>query len=153
MDLSPSLIGTAREGASLLVTRGRLRLFAKATGQQDPVFVDVDAARRAGHPDLPVPPTFFFAVGLELPAPLDFLKDLGVDLGALLHGEQGFDYHRTAHAGDTLRSTPVITDVFEKRGGALKFLVTETRVADQDDVPVATMRETLVVRQPAGAGA
>ncbi|WP_199435403.1 MaoC family dehydratase N-terminal domain-containing protein [Qaidamihabitans albus] len=153
MGLSPSLIGTAREGASLLVTRSRLRLFAKSTGQQDPIFIDVDAARRASHSDLPVPPTFFFAVGLELPAPLDFLTDLGVDLAALLHGEQEFTYHRTAHAGDTLTSSPVITDVFEKKGGALMFLVTEAPVVDQDDVLVATMRETLVVRQLAGAGA
>ncbi|MGE9809478.1 FAS1-like dehydratase domain-containing protein [Janibacter sp. G1551] len=28
---------------------------AKATGQQDPVFIDVEAAKQAGHRDLPVP--------------------------------------------------------------------------------------------------
>ncbi|MPY78402.1 MAG: hypothetical protein GEV04_07875, partial [Actinophytocola sp.] len=47
------------------IERGRLRFFAKAIGQKDPIYSDVDAARRAGHPDLPVPPTFFFSMELE----------------------------------------------------------------------------------------
>jgi acyl dehydratase len=153
MGLNAGLIGSAREGATLLVTRSRLRLFAKATGQRDPVYVDVAAARQAGHPDLPVPPTFFFGVNLEAPEPLAFLVEAGVDIRALLHGEQSFTYHRTAYAGDTLTSHPVVTDVFEKKGGALTFVVTETPVVDQRDVTVATLRETLVIRELAGVSA
>ncbi len=38
--------------------RGRLRMFAAAIGETDPIYTDVEAARAAGHPDLPVPPTF-----------------------------------------------------------------------------------------------
>ena len=150
MALDRSLIGTTREGGTLLVSRSRLRLFAKATGQSDPRFTDVETARAAGHRDLPVPPTFFFSVDLERPDPFGYLDDLGVDLRAVLHGEQRFDYHRTAHAGDELSTSSVVSDVYEKKGGALRFMVTTTEVVNQDGESVATMHNTLVVRQMEG---
>ena len=45
--------------------RGRLRFFAKAIGETDPVYTDDAAARDAGYPDLPAPPTFLFAAELD----------------------------------------------------------------------------------------
>lgn len=152
MALTEDLIGTIRPGGTLLVTRSRLRLFAKATGQQDPVFVDLDAAKQAGHRDLPVPPTFFFGVDQEMPDPFSYLHALGVDLRAVLHGEQEFDYHRTAYAGDELTSSSNVADVYEKKGGALQFLVTESPVVDQQGSTVVTLRTTLVIRELSGVG-
>ncbi|WP_200933243.1 MULTISPECIES: MaoC family dehydratase N-terminal domain-containing protein [unclassified Sphingomonas] len=151
--MDASLIGTGRPGSSLLVTRSRLRFFAKAIGQTDPVFFDVDAARRAGHPDLPVPPTFYYGVDLEVLNAIDLLTELGVDVRAVLHGEQEFTYHAMAYAGDELTSSATITDVYEKKGGALKFLVTKVPIVNQHGVTVVTMRESLVIREIAGAAA
>ena len=153
MGLDASLIGTRRAGSSLLVTRSRLRFFAKATGQTDPVFLDLDAARRAGHPDLPVPPTFYYGVDLEVLNAIKLLTEIGVDLRAVLHGEQEFTYHSIAYAGDELTSSAVITDVYDKKGGALKFLVTDVPIVNQHGVTVVTMRESLVIRELAGAAA
>jgi acyl dehydratase len=144
------LVGTERPGGALLITRSRLRLFAKATGQTDPVFVELEAAQQAGHPDLPVPPTFFFAVDLEVPDSFAYLSEAGVDLRTVLHGEQEFEYHRIAHAGDELRSSSKVVDHYEKKGGELQFLVTEAPIVNQDGEQVATMRNTLVVRAMAG---
>jgi acyl dehydratase len=153
MTLDASLIGTRRDGGSLLVSRSRLRLFAKATGQTDPVFIDVDAARRAGYPDLPIPPTFYVGVDLEVPDPFAHLRELGVDSRAVLHGGQEFTYHAMAYAGDELTSSSVVADVFDKREGALRFLVTEIAIINQSGTKVVTMCSTLVVRQLAGATA
>jgi len=147
------LVGTTRPGATLLVTRSRLRLFAKATGQTDPVYLDVDAARRAGHRDLPVPPTFFFGVDLEAPDSFGWLAEAGVNLRTVLHGEQAFTYHQMAYAGDELSTSSIIVDYYEKKGGALRFLVTETPVENQEGVTVMTMRNSLAVRQLAGVTA
>ncbi len=50
------------------VERGRLRFFAETIGRTDPIYFDLDAARRAGHRDLPVPLTFLGnSLELELP--------------------------------------------------------------------------------------
>ena len=152
MALDRSLIGREAPGQTLLVTRSRLRAFARATGQTDPVYTDVDAARQAGHRDLPVPPTFYFSIDLEALDPFAFLTDLGIDLRAVLHGEQEFTYHRMAYAGDELATRSRITDVYEKKGGALQFLIRETTVTDQDGATVASLRGTTVIRQLPGAG-
>jgi acyl dehydratase len=153
MALSAGLVGTTRPGGTLLITRSRLQLFAKATGQTDPVYVDVEAARRAGHRDLPVPPTFFFGVDLEVPDSFAWLAEAGVDLRAVLHGEQAFAYHQMAYAGDELTTASTVVDYYEKKGGALQFIVTETPVTNQDGVTVVKMRNSLVVRQIAGVSA
>lgn len=128
-------------------SRGALRAFARAVGETSPVYTNVDAARRAGHPDLPVPPTYLFGAGLGRGED-DFrwLTDLGVDLRTVLHGEQSFRYDAPAQAGDTVRLTRRIVDAYQKKSGRLHFLVRETTVTDADGTPVAAMRETVVVR-------
>jgi acyl dehydratase len=132
------------------VEKGRLRMFAKAIGETDPVYSDEDAAKAAGHPALPVPPTFLFCLNLERPDPYSFLETLGVNLAGLLHGEQHFTYHRMAYAGDTLTFSSRISDVYDKKGGALEFFDTITSVSNQDGEDVATLKGVSVVRNVGG---
>jgi acyl dehydratase len=129
------------------VERGRLAFFARATGQADPVYDDLEAARSAGHPDLPVPPSFYFSLELERPDPLGWLTLLGVDLRRVLHGEQSFTFHAMAHAGDTLTLRSRVTDVTVKKGGALELLTKQTSVT-RDGQPVADAVSVIVVRNP-----
>ncbi|MPY85553.1 MAG: MaoC family dehydratase [Actinophytocola sp.] len=129
------------------VERGRLRFFAKAIGETDPVYSDTDAAKRAGHSDLPVPPTFLFSMELESPDPFGYLADLGVDLRRVLHGEQSFTYHSMAHAGETLTLQPRIVDVLSKKGGAMEFLLKRTDIT-RDGELVAEATSTIIVRNP-----
>lgn len=133
---------------TVLVERGRLALFAKATGQAGPIYSDPDAARAAGHPDLPVPPTFFFSLDLERPDPFAYLSDLGVDLRHVLHGEQSFIYHAMAYAGQALTLSPRITDVSSKKGGALEFLTRRTGITRGGE-PIAEATSVIIVRNPA----
>jgi acyl dehydratase len=128
------------------VEAGRLRFFAKATGNADPVYIDEAAARDAGHPGLPVPPTFFFCLEMEQPNPAAMRELLGIDYRRLLHGEQRFRYHAPAHAGDKLRYEPRIADIYDKKGGALEFVRRETRVTNQNGTLVAELTCVTVVR-------
>jgi len=128
------------------VEKGRLRFFAKATGQTEPVYIDESAARDAGHPGLPVPPTFLFCLEMESPNPAAIRELLGMDYRSLLHGEQGFSYHAMAYAGDTLTFRQHIEDIYDKKNGALEFVVRKTRVSNQRDELVAELRCVTVVR-------
>jgi acyl dehydratase len=130
--------------------RGRLALFAQVTGQTDPVYTDLAAARAAGHPDLPVPPTFFFGLELSSPDPFGYLAELGIDLRQVLHGKQSFRYHGLAHAGDTLTLNARITDVVSRPGRALEFLVKQTDIT-RDGELIAEASMTIVVRPPEAA--
>ena len=138
----PVVVTTARE---------RLAFFAKATGQRDPVYRDLAAANAAGHPDLPIPPSFYFSLELEQPDPFGWLTALGIDLRRVLHGEQSFRYHAMAYAGDTLTLHPRIVDVAVKKGGALELLTKQTAVTRGDEL-IAEAVSVIVVRHPeAGA--
>jgi acyl dehydratase len=151
MALDPALIGRQEPGQTLLLDRSRLRAFAKATGQSDPVYLDVDAARAAGHRDLPAPPTFLFGIDLEAPNPFAFVEGLGIDMRTVLHGEQQFTYRAMAYAGDELSTSTRVVDVYSKKGGLLDFLVRETTVTNQDGDVIAELRNSLVVQnRPTG---
>lgn len=130
------------------VERGMLRFFAKAIGQADPVYSDLDAAKQAGHPDLPIPPTYFFSLEFESPNPFAYLTDLGVDLRRVLHGEQSFTYHSLAYAGARVTLQPRIADVYTKKGGALEFLVKRTDILREGGELVAEASTVVAIRHP-----
>ncbi|WP_405139104.1 MaoC family dehydratase N-terminal domain-containing protein [Nocardia sp. NBC_01388] len=151
MAIDPGIVGTEFPPTTLTLDAGRLRFFAKAIGEQNPIYTDADAAKAAGYADLPAPPTFLFSIELEDPDPFAFVAAAGIDMRFVLHGEQTFTYHSTAVAGDVLTARPRITDVYSKKGGALEFLVKETAVTRADGSPVADLRSVIVIRNP-GAG-
>lgn len=148
--IDPAIVGSRTESFTTYAERGRLRFFAEATGQDDPVYRDLDTARAAGHPDLPVPPTFLFCLEMDNPRRSAFLESLGVDIRTILHGGQKFTHHAPAHAGDLLTFWTEVTDVSSKKGGALQLIVRDTHVA-RDGEAIATLTSTIVVRDPKAA--
>jgi acyl dehydratase len=146
-----AFIGTQLPATTLTVDAGRLRFFAKAIGETNPLYTDVAVAKAAGYADLPVPPTFLFSIELENPDQFRWVVDQGIDPRFVLHGEQSFTYHSIAHAGDTLTATPRIVDVYSKKGGALEFIVKNTTVTRADGSAVADLETVIVVRNPGAA--
>lgn len=138
-------IGRTLHAFRALAEAGRLRFFAKAIGETNPVYFDESAARDAGHPGLPLPPTFLFSLEFEQPD-TSWRDEIGIELPRILHGEQSFTYHRLAYAGDVLLFESRIADIYEKRGGALEFVVRETRVTNQRGEHVADLRSVIVQR-------
>ncbi len=145
--MDTSLIGQKSTPKSIVVEQGQLQLFAKATGANDRVYRDVSAAKAAGHPALPAPPTFLMC--LDSLAPTDdpgVLKQLGVDIGRILHGEQRFKYGKPIYAGDEITFQSEITDMYEKKGGALQFVVSESTATNQNGEVVGKVINSLVIR-------
>ena len=139
-------IGHEMPASELALDRTRLRFFAKAIGETDPVYTDPAAAQAAGYADLPAPPTFLFAAELDSGTIDRLLGQLGIPLRKLLHGEQSFTYHRAACAGDTISVRSRIEDIYDKKGGALEFVVKTSRATNQRDELVAELRSVLVCR-------
>jgi acyl dehydratase len=139
-------IGHELPVSELPIERSRLRFFAKAIGETDPVYTDEAAARDAGYADLLAPPTFLFAAELDSGASDRMLADLGIPLAKLLHGEQGFAYHQPACAGDTVTVRSRIEDIYDKKNGALEFVVKTSRATNPRGELVAEMRTVIVCR-------
>jgi acyl dehydratase len=130
----------------LPIERSRLRFFAKATGETRAEYIDVAAAQAAGYADLPAPPTFLMAAELDSGASDQLLRDLQIPLSKLLHGEQSFTYHQTVCAGDTITVRSTVSDIYEKKNGALEFVVKDSRAVNQRNELVAELRSVLVCR-------
>lgn len=143
-------VGAVSEERQIDVERGQLRFFAKATGETNPIYFDQGAAQAAGHPDIPAPPTFLFSLYWGAPPKIGDLLDkeqgLGVDVARVLHGEQSFAYHHPIYGGDRITLTTKTSDIYEKRGGALEFIVQDTKGVNADGILCAEMRVVTVVR-------
>ena len=149
MTLDVSIIGAADETVTVKVDPARQRAFAEAIGEHRDLYLDGAAARAAGYPDIPVPPTYHFSLGRERSRLFTLLEDRGVDPLKLLHGEQHFRYAAITHAGDTLTRRATVSDYFEKKDGALKFIVMETDIRKPDGELVSLAHETLVLPEAA----
>jgi len=139
-------IGHELTPSVMTIDRSRLQFFARAIGETDPVYTDVAAAQAAGYADLPVPPTFLFGAELDSGASDRLVADLGIPFANLLHGEQRFTYRHPACAGDTVTVRSRITDVYDKKGGALEFVVKSSNATNQSGVLLAEMKTVLVYR-------
>ena len=128
------------------VEKGRLKFFAKAIGETNPIYTDERAASEAGYRALPAPPTFSMVLDQESPEFLPVLNLLDIDIAKILHGTQEFEYAAPICAGDTIKVEVKITDIFDKKGGALEFVVMESSYTNQNGELTTRATSTLVVR-------
>lgn len=142
-----SAVGRTFAPVTARVEPGRLRFFLDTLGDTNPVYRDEAAARAAGFTAAPVPPTYLFCLEMmDAPDPFEFLTALDIDLARVLHGEQRFDYHAPVVVGDTLTLTSRVTEVTDKKGGAMTLVVIVTAVTNQNGIHVADTSRTVVVR-------
>jgi len=130
------------------VERGKIKEFARAIGDTNPLYLDdrVGAASEFG--DIVAPPTFAITFRDETGDTNALLRELGTDISRLLHGEQEFEVFRPLQPGQTYTCRAKVVDVYEKAGrtGPMAFVVRETSITDRTNEIVATMRQTTVVR-------
>jgi MaoC dehydratase-like protein len=141
-EIDRSLIGVWGPEGTMRVELGKVREFARAVKDDNPVYRQ--EARSVA------PPTFLMTIAF-------WIGDLGqtrsavkLDYRRLLHGEQEFEYVKPIHAGDVLRVRSRTQDVFEKqgsRGGKMLFVLMESEYRNQRDEVVAYSRNTLIMTE------
>jgi acyl dehydratase len=154
-------IGTELPGAVITIERGPISVFAEAVKDANPVYQSLDAASGAGFGNLPIPPTFPFAMvnwgrfREQQPQGWDSLGPMAEVFGALmrnggliLHGEQEFLYHGPVVAGDVLTMTGRIKDIYTKVSGekTMTFVVSEQDYRNQRGELVLTQVSTILHR-------
>lgn len=146
MPVDPSFIGRTYPAAQRYeVGLEKIREFADAIGDPNPVYRDVEAARAAGHPTVIAPPTFVTIVNLRAIHAIVADPELGLDWSRVVHGEQTFEYHRPVRAGDSLHIVTTIQDVRSRAGN--DFLLVRAEITDGQDTPVATATANIVARR------
>jgi acyl dehydratase len=140
MPIDRSYIGKTGEPVTMHIERGKIREFAAAIKDDDPLYFDEAYAEREAGGIIP-PVTFLQTTALwdngqGRPRP-------PLDLKRVLHGEQEFEFLAPIRAGDVLTAVSRIADMYEKggkRGGTMTFVVGETEFTNQRGEVVARAR-------------
>ena len=137
-------IGKTWAPVTYAVGREKVREYARAVGETDPLYLDPDAARAAGHRDVVAPP--MFAVVYSAPAVWPAMADpeVGMDFAHMVHGGQEFAWGPLVVAGDEITTEAAHEDTSER--GGLKFFVFTTRSVNQRGELVCEGRWTNIVR-------
>ena len=142
--MDTSKIGKTYPAFEYEVGREKIREYANAVGEGNPVHHDREAAEAAGFRDVVAPPMFVvvYSAGAMGPAILD--PEIGINLMLMVHGGQEFVWGEPVCAGDTITTEATAKDMYEKDGR--KFYVFESVSTNQDGQEVARGTWTNLVR-------
>ena len=145
----PDAVGKTYPPTTYAVGREKVKEYAFAVGETNPLHVDHEAARAAGYADVVAPPMFAVVfAGRAMSAPL-FDPEVGIDFGHMVHGAQEFRWGPLVVAGDEIQTTATVKDITER--GGMGFFVFETVSVNQRGETVCTGNWTNIVRGSGGA--
>ncbi len=144
MALKTDAVGKTYPPQSYAVGREKVREYSDAVGETNPLHLDVEAARAAGHRDVVAPPMFAVVYSSPAMAPAIFDRDVGMDFARMVHGSQEFRWGPLVVAGDEITTAVTVKDVSERAGNG--FYVFESVSVNQDGATVCVGLWTNIVR-------
>jgi acyl dehydratase len=144
MPVKTEAIGKTYEPTTYAVGREKVREFASAVGETNPLYFDVDAARAAGYADVVAPPMFAVVYASRAVGPALFDPDVGINFAMMVHGGQEFRWGPLVVAGDEITTTATVKDVSER--GGMGFYVFESVSKNERGETVCTGTWTNIVR-------
>jgi len=138
MAISTAAIGKSYAPRVYAVGREKIREFAVAVGETNPLHLDLGAARQAGYRDVVAPPMFCVVPCLVALGPALFDPEVGIDFARLVHGGQEFEWGPLVVAGDEVTTTVEVRDISARGPMAFYVFGSVTRNQDGDTVCVGT---------------
>jgi acyl dehydratase len=126
------------------VGREKIREYANAVGESNPVHHDPEAARAAGFRNVVAPPMFCVVYSKDAMAPAVLDPELGINLMMMVHGSQEFEWGEPVVAGDVITTEAKVKDVYDKNG--MKFYVFESESKNQEGETTVKGTWTNIVR-------
>lgn len=152
MPLNTALVGKEYPASPVYeVGREKIKEFAIAIGDMNPLYMDESAAKAAGYDDIIAPPTFLTIVGFKFGPSIVLDPELGLDYSRVVHGEQEFELRRPIVPGDRLVGKPRIASISAR--GRNEFMTYEASIQTESGEEVAIARSTIVSRGTAPEGA
>jgi acyl dehydratase len=125
-----SVIGKSYEPFEYEVGREKIREYAHAVGEENPVHFDPQPAHDAGFRAVVAPPMFAVVYSAGAMAPAMFDPEVGMNFAMMVHGGQEFAWSDLVYAGDTITTTASVKDI--SRQDDKTFYVFESVSMNQD---------------------
>ena len=144
MPVSTAAVGRSFPPVVYAVGREKVKEYALAVGETNPLHLDPEAARAAGHRDVVAPPMFAVVYSGPAMGPAIFDPEVGMNFALMVHGGQEFTWGPLVVAGDEITTVASVKsiDVRDGRG----FYVFESVSTNQDGETVCTGTWTNIVR-------
>jgi acyl dehydratase len=137
-------IGKQWPATTYHVGREKIREYANVIGAENPVHHDREAALAAGYRDVVAPPMFCVVYSAAAMGPAILDPQVGIDLAAMVHGSQEFEWGEPVCSGDEITTTAKCVEIYEKDGKG--FYVFESTSVNQDGDQVVRGVWTNIVR-------
>jgi acyl dehydratase len=137
-------VGKTYEPTTYAVGREKIKEYARAVGETNPVHLDVQAARDAGYSDVVAPPMFAVVYCAPSVGPPIFDPDIELNFAMMVHGSQEFQWGPPVVAGDEITTTASVKDIHEDGGRG--YYVFESVSANQRGEEVCRGIWTNIVR-------
>ncbi len=144
MAVNAEAAGKTYPPTSYAVGREKIREYAAAVGETNPLHFELDAARAAGYADLVAPPMFAVVYASRSVGPALFDPEVGLNFAMMVHGSQEFEWPELVIAGDEIDTTTTVKDISER--GGMAFYVFESRSENQRGETVCIGTWTNIVR-------
>ncbi|MEA3152244.1 MAG: hypothetical protein QOD56_3183 [Gammaproteobacteria bacterium] len=135
MPIDRKHIGFSLAPFTVLVDPEQLRRFAEAIG--------------SGGPSNVGPPTYMKVIEGENGGSRALIAALEIDLRRVMHVEQEFEYGVPIRAGDLVTVERQVVDIYDRKDGALEFVVVESGMHNADGASVGRSTQWIVVRNEA----
>jgi acyl dehydratase len=138
------LIGKQWPAVEYEIGREKIREYANAVGETNPIHHDPGAARDAGFRGVVAPPMFCVVYSAPAVGPAVIDPEVGINLAAMVHGGQVFEWREPVCAGDLVTTTATLTDLRERNG--MTFYEFESVSTNQDGEQTVKGTWTNIVR-------
>ena len=144
MPVNKDAIGKQWPPVTYQASRAKIAEYANVIGAENPVHFDREAALAAGFSDVVAPPMFCVVYSAPAMGPAVLDPDVGMNLAAMVHGGQEFEWGEPVCSGDEITTTASCTDIYEKDGKG--FYVFESASVNQEGQPTVRGTWTNIVR-------
>ena len=142
--IDSKLIGKEYPVTEYEIGREKMKEYAVAIGDMNPMYQDREAGKKSEYGDNIAPPSFAAVYNLMGCAQMFFDPELKLNMGMLVHGEQDFEFVKPVKPGDFITTTGKIVDIAAK--GNNDVIQFEARSTNQDGELVTIGRATFVIR-------
>jgi acyl dehydratase len=142
--MNTAAVGKSYPPTVYAVGREKIKEYALAVGETNPLHLDPEAARAAGYRDVVAPPMFCVVYCGQAVGPAIFDPEVGINFALMVHGGQEFVWGPLVVAGDEITTTVSVKSIEERAGNG--FFVFESQSVNRDGATVCTGTWTNIVR-------
>lgn len=126
------------------IGKEKAKEFARSVGDENPLYVDDEAAAAGPYGGIVAPPMFAVVYGRDIAAAMLLDKELALNLMMLVHGEQTFEFGVIARPGDVITTVGELASIAQKGKNDIVTLQSVSR--NQNGEITATGTWTFVIR-------